>query len=211
MARPEQVHVVENGFDDVGLRQLSLAAVPPVTATPEAAGRTLVYAGKFRENASPMPLLRAVAELEAQGEACRVVHVGAPSAEVEEQARAHGYRLEARGLVPYLETLSLLRASDVGIVYSEGHPFEATTKIYDYIAVGKPILGIGVHPEGGIHDILKRYGAYRICPNEPEAIASALRDLLHLPATPEPIEPPAAFGRRHQTQCLAEILEQVIH
>ncbi len=202
---PEQIHVVENGFDDHVLTQL-----PPAGSLPGGPVRTVVYAGKFRENASPLPLLQALKELEGQGEAFRFMHLGVPASELQDAARAQGMPVEERGLLPYLEALRLLRASDIGIVYSEGHPFEATTKVYDYIAVGKPILGIGVHPDGGIHEILKRYGAYRICPNEPRAIASALRDLLAASPSTASGTPSAAFGRRYQTKRLAEILEQII-
>lgn len=203
------VHVVENGFDDAALEALLL--VPPSPTLPEAAPEdwSFVYAGKYYEKASPLPLLRALkaaSHPEAKG---RLVHVGVPNAQFQAQAVQEALPLVSLGPRSYAESLACIREADVGVILSEGHLFEATTKVYDYIALEKPILGVGVGEGSGIHEILKRYGRYRLCPNDPGAVSLALRGLKALAQEPLATDHAATFGRRFQAKRLAEILEQV--
>lgn len=202
--RSVPVHVVENGFDDAALEGL------PAASPARASQRTFVYTGKLYEKASPIPLLRALKEVSESGAASRLLHLGEPSEDAQAQARDEDLPLVALGQRSYAESLQAIRDAEVAVILSEGHRFEATTKVYDYIALGKPILGVGVSEGSGIHEILERYGRYRLCPNQPEALVRAVRDMEPIGREPLGNALPLTFGRRFQAKRLAEILEQVI-
>jgi hypothetical protein len=202
------VHVIENGFDD---RAFVSGSYRAHGSTSEAL--SLVYAGKFYDNAHPLQLLRALARHAEFGlPPGQLVHVGQMPEAIAQAARAEHLPLVSEGMKPYVETIATIDRQDIGVILSGGHPFEVTTKIYDYIALSKPILGIGVAPGGGAHAVLQRYGNYQLCENETEAIAISLQRLL----AERPSHPPLSeavrrsFGRRHQAKELAALLDRLL-
>ena len=62
-----------------------------------------------------------------------------------------------KGFLPYKEALQYIKGSDLCLIIGGGHPYEPTTKIYDYIALNKPILCINDIEYGYLHDTLKNY------------------------------------------------------
>jgi len=59
----------------------------------------------------------------------------------------------------YIETLSFIKSADLCVLFTGGHQFESTTKIFDYLAFNKPILLIteGEKETGSLSDIMSRY------------------------------------------------------
>ena len=120
----------------------------------------------------------------------------------------------SRGRVPFDESLRLMRGSDVNVVLqtiSEGQDVIAG-KTFEYLAAGKPILGV-VAERGGDAWLLGRIGGTQLAPyDQPERIAAAiqasLRDFEAGARGPER-ERLAAFERERLTGTLAELLDQV--
>ena len=44
------------------------------------------------------------------------------------------------GLKTYEESINIINQCDYGLIFSYGHPFESTTKVFDYIGLRKPFL-----------------------------------------------------------------------
>jgi len=130
---------------------------------------TIIYAGTFYEDRSPVNFLKAL-----QKEEYIVLnHIGKPSEYLANSANVNEF-----GMRPYSEMLGLIKKSNVGLIITSGEPFESTTKIYDYIALQKPILVVtsGKLYSGAINQDLKNYPAVW-CKNDEESIRKAFKEL----------------------------------
>jgi glycosyltransferase involved in cell wall biosynthesis len=107
---------------------------------------TLTHTGTIYLKRSAESLLRGLSELIHDGriprERVRVNLVGLTPAVVRERVT----QLDLDDVVTvidfmnYQECVRLLRRSDVLLLFAQGQPLQIPTKLYDYIAVGKPIL-----------------------------------------------------------------------
>jgi len=119
-----------------------------------------------------------------------------------------------RGRVPFDESLRLMRGSDVNVVLqtiSEGQDVIAG-KTFEYLAAGKPILGV-VSEHGGDAWLLRQIGGSHLAPyDHPERIAAAIqasvRDFERGARGPER-ERLSAFERPRLAGTLAELLDEV--
>ncbi|MGB9859403.1 MAG: glycosyltransferase [Moorellaceae bacterium] len=207
------VYVIENGFDDTALEKI-INLPQPDFIEKRKNGFYLVYAGKFLNGyRDPLNLLRTLKAYEQYNiPKSELVYVGPSSIEIKRILHKEKYPLIEMGPRDYLDTIRLIKVCDIGVVISTGALFEATTKVYDYIALNKPILAIGAPAGGGIQSILHRYGRYEICENREDDIARAIKVLLdkksfYPPLTEEKLR---QFGRKYQAMKLAEILYQVV-
>jgi glycosyltransferase involved in cell wall biosynthesis len=123
--------------------------------------------------------------------------------------------VSSRGLVSFEDSLRLMRGSDVNVVLqtiSEGQDVIAG-KTFEYLAAGKPILGI-VSEQGGDAWLLRQVGGTHFARHDdPQqiaaAIATCLRDFERGARGPER-QRLAAFERKHLTGTLAQLLDQVL-
>jgi glycosyltransferase involved in cell wall biosynthesis len=145
--------VVPNGFD----------AVPASIAPPATGAVEIVHAGEIYGSRSLVPLLRAVERL---GErypqrAIRVTTYGAlPTAEWQRIREAGLERfIEERPRIPFAALfVELQRAHALLAVVSDHMTYSTPYKIYDYMATGRPILGLA--PTGAaLFDLLTDSGA----------------------------------------------------
>ncbi len=92
---------------------------------------------------------------------------------------SHG-NFNVTGAVPYQEALNRISNADTGIIFTGGQPFESTTKIFDYIGLGKNILIItdGKIKSGSIHNITKNYPHVFWSENNLENISEAIENIL---------------------------------
>ncbi len=122
--------------------------------------------------------------------------------------------VSTRGPVSFGDSLRLMRGSDVNVVLqtiSEGQDVIAG-KTFEYLAAGKPVLGV-VSENGGDAWLLERVGGAHLARyDDPERIAAAIRacvqDVERGAPGPDP-ERLAAFDRRRLTATLAELLDEV--
>jgi glycosyltransferase involved in cell wall biosynthesis len=175
---------------------------------------TLVHTGRMAVSGStPKPLLDALELADDLGDRLDVVLAGPLS----EDERGLIARAEERGLVRWVgalereRTLALQRAADALLVVTEGSTRKsvATGKLFEYLAATKPILVLGEETEAA--RIVLEVGAGRATSAiDPEAIATALRELVHDPSpapAPEAIE---RYGFPAVAARLAGLVDEVV-
>ena len=174
----EKNFVVPNGFDAVP------AGLPP----PVGAAIEIVHAGEIYGSRSLVPLLRAIREL-GQRHRARPIHLttyGAlPSAE-SQRIREAGLEsfIEVRPRIPFASLFAQLQRAHVLLaVVSDHMSYSTPYKIYDYMAAGRPILGLAPR-DAALHELLAESGA-GVCvePQEIDAIEQALERMLFGPVT----------------------------
>jgi glycosyltransferase involved in cell wall biosynthesis len=87
--------------------------------------------------------------------------------------------------------------------------FALTSKIFEYVAVGKPIVNIE-DENGEAARLISRYGIGSTVRSDPREIAIFLKGLLRVPLTIEGISDVSHFSRERQTEKLAMFLNAVI-
>ena len=115
--------VVPNGFDDeafAGDRELRSPERRPVVAV----------AGRIYPSHDPSKLLSVLAQ-----RGLRFVHVGPSDDRVEQ-----GDLVSGTGWLALPALATLLQTVDLGVVFTNGDPFESTTKVFDYVGANLEIL-----------------------------------------------------------------------
>ncbi|HTU65789.1 MAG TPA: glycosyltransferase [Steroidobacteraceae bacterium] len=175
-APPARNFVIPNGFDPVETR-----ASPPASGPIE-----IVHAGEIYTGRSLVPVLRAARELSTR-HPDRPVHVTTygdlPPPEVERIRDANlGAFLTVLPRIPFAELFARLQRAHVLLAVVGDHMLYSTPyKVYDYMAAGRPILGLA--PRGAaLFGMLAESGA-GICeqPGDDAGIERALEKLLFAP------------------------------
>ena len=146
----------------------------------------LVYTGRFYDGIrTPVPLLRALAQLNVRDPLAGVLEisfVGPHVQQYERDAAALGVDslVRFRGRIPPAEAARAVADADVLLVIdapSDGPSVFLPSKLIDYLPFRKPILGV-TPQSGAAADLLRRLGCPVAPPHDVEAIASALADLV---------------------------------
>ena len=104
-------------------------------------------------------------------------HAGRP------QKYQHSYlqddAFNALGMLSQKEMYAELAKAEIGVVFTIDVPFESTTKIYDYLALGKKILIVtqGEPHTGVLKRELENYPMYRWVRNNKEEIIQGIEEL----------------------------------
>jgi glycosyltransferase involved in cell wall biosynthesis len=175
-----EVATITNGFDPEEHVQgdsrpsLDAAAPAPDRHTLLHAGR-MAYAGR-----SPRPLLAALAADPDLAARIEVLFAG-PLSAAEREAIEDAPSARVVGSLGRAQVLALEAASDSLLVLTSGRRRgEATQKVFEYLAAGKPIVVIGEDTEAA--RIVEGAGGGIVAPAEdPAAIAVALRRLVDAP------------------------------
>jgi glycosyltransferase involved in cell wall biosynthesis len=175
---PEKIHVVCNGVDvDV------FTPVPPDPLVRARLGagddETLVlYAGAHGISHGLESVAAAAAKLADTGVTFAFVGEGAAKRRVEARVVELGVaNLTMLPGVPRHEVPGLLGAADICLVPLRDVPLFATfipSKIFEYLAAGKAVVG---SVRGEAADILRAAGAVVVEPEDPAALADAIKDL----------------------------------
>jgi glycosyltransferase involved in cell wall biosynthesis len=192
---------IPNGFDPEDYQD----------ATPDPrAANALLYAGKFKTGEmyrNPASLFLALAMLKGEGLSLPFIHVGRVEEKVVAAAATAGLPSEATkwlGPQPLRATIGLIKGSKVGVVIGGGQRSEQTTKVFDYMACGIPILAI-VNPESSVAAVLKSYPLATIVSNDSAEIAGGIRRLLALNPSVESSNPDE-YSRPSQAARLAALI-----
>ena len=136
------VDVIPNGFDE--------ADFPDSVPAPRPEAFTLAYVGNFLGQQDPAALWRALARLRASGDlpALRLRLVGNVDPAVAASIDAHrlGPVTERVPYVPHADAVAEMRAASVlllAINRVEGAEAIVTGKLFEYVASGRPVLGVG--------------------------------------------------------------------
>ncbi|HEY6125005.1 MAG TPA: glycosyltransferase, partial [Steroidobacteraceae bacterium] len=165
--------VIPNGFDAV-----AAAGAPPADGALK-----IVHAGEIYGSRSLVPLLRAVQDLSVRRPE-RAIHVttyGAlPPAEWQ-RIRDAGLELfiDVQPRIPFAALFAELQRAHVLLaVVSDHMTYSTPYKIYDYMAAGRPILGLAPH-DAALHELLADSGAGQcVDPTDIDGIGQALEKIL---------------------------------
>lgn len=165
---------------------------------------TLLHAGSLYGQRSPVPLLRALAAAMAKGtlrrDAFRLRLIGASALESDTAAAVHALGLE--GVVesiPRLPRRAILEAMGSAtalLALQPGTTVSIPGKLYEYLAIGKPILALC--EEGDSADLVRSSGiGVAVTSNETSAIEAGIERILELVKLPlDPPHPDLYDGRR---------------
>jgi glycosyltransferase involved in cell wall biosynthesis len=165
--------VVPNGFDAV-----------PAANSPASNGRVdIVHAGEIYGSRSLVSLLRAAERLSAL-HPDRPIHVttyGALPAAEQQRIRAAGLArfIEDKPRIPFAALfVELQRAHVLLAVVSDHMTYSTPYKVYDYMAAGRPILGLAPR-DAALFELLADSGAGScVEPDDVDAIEQALEKIL---------------------------------
>lgn len=168
---------IENGFDPDDFIEL------PEVNLQKYKGFKIVYTGKFGEFRNPIPFLEALKEYNYQNNAQKIYffHIGKKEEIINDFLKSNPslrqYIIQT-GFVPYDKALGYIKAADASLIITGDHPYEPTTKVYDYIALEKPILCISNIKEGYLYNLMQKYPLSIYEKNENRSIIKALLKLM---------------------------------
>jgi len=147
-------YVIPNGFEAVS------GDLPPAPADGPI---EIVHAGEIFKGRSLMPVLEAAAHLAMRfpQRPVRVTTFGGLPANEQQRIRAAGLEkyLEVRPRIPFKDLVAELRRAHLLLAIVGDHMVYSTPyKVYDYMAVGRPILGIAP-PGAALFELLADSGA----------------------------------------------------
>lgn len=166
--------VVYNGYDDAVLKDLT----PQYTSKDHF---TIGYFGKlmYYNKDYTKQLFYAIEELNAVGHKVRLVHIGPENPIIQNffsQEKLNQIQwYKCTGLMNYREGMEILAGCDacaLEYVYPEG----PGTKIFDYICLNKPVIGI-TKPGISLEKLLKRFEHAYICHSKND-VRNAISDLI---------------------------------
>jgi glycosyltransferase involved in cell wall biosynthesis len=207
-----RIQHISNGYDAEKLTGLFDLA-------PDPAQFQIMHAGMLSENRSAVPFLKGLRQFidrtPGSQEKCRVVFLGPREDENEITARSLGLEsvVEFRDSVSHRETLKTERTSHILLLIN---PYREIVlgKLYEYIGVCRPVLGL--LPEGeGTELIASLNRGESAPPDEPELIAAKLGVLFgkysegNLDSSYN-LEPVPQFSRENLAAELAGFLDSLI-
>lgn len=194
------------GFDD-------RTVLPPRAV--KAGPLRVVHAGNlYAGRRDPTPLIEAVAGLAAEGRIdamrLRLVFIGPGLEPVAEAAERLGALdlVELTGQLPHAEALSELEHADALLLVQWRNDATATEvpgKLFEYLALRKPVIALGASPEGEVAGIIAATGAGRVV-NSVAECREALEALVE-GGLPGPAE--VALGPYGQSR-MAEAFERIV-
>lgn len=208
---PDEVAVVHNGFDAE-----DFAAEAPAVQTE---AFTLTHVGSLYDSRNPEALWAAIRRLRDQGGLARfrVRLIG----RVGEATTASIAREGLEGLVtaepyaPHDEAVAAMRAATMLLLTIEPFAAEAgmiTGKLYEYLAAGRPVLGLGPATGDAARLLAETRGGRMLARDDADGLVEALArayadwEAGRMPAGAVP-EAIAAYSREAQTGRLSEVLD----
>jgi glycosyltransferase involved in cell wall biosynthesis len=217
---PEIKHkslMIPNGFDP-GTIALSPGQAA-VSKAVDVQGYELYHFGSVYGKRTPRILLQAILELQREialtPEQLRLRFVGAWES-TDQDCNRFAVELESRGFlrreppVSHENCLHQMRDAHVLLVVQPESPLQVPGKIYEYIAMGRPLLLIG--GEGATANLVQRYHLGASCPNSIGEVKRLLRGIVEGTETiPAPDQAQVKrFDYRSLTGELAVVLDAVV-
>ena len=203
------VHVVHNGVDEA-----DLAAAEGVAVRDDAF--VLAHVGSLYATRNPEALWAAVRRLRERGEAERLVVrlVGRVDDAVRRSAEASGAPVE---VVPYVAHDRAVREmARAALLLLSVEPFEAdrgmvTGKLYEYLAAGRPVVGVGPVAGDAAALLAETGGGAMHARDDIDGLARAVRQhhdawAEGAPRAGAPWAAVAPYTRRAQTARLADVI-----
>ena len=208
-----EVATITNGFDpdEHGGGAPAAAALGPPAPSPDR--HTLLHAGRMAyAGRSPAPLLDALERAPDLRRRLEVLFAGPLSEQERVLIERPGLEGAARavGSLDRGRTLALESASDSLLVLTTGHRRgEATQKVFEYLAAGKPVLVLGEDTEAA--RIVGEAAAGIVAPaDDPDAIVTALWRLVDGGAPAAAAGAVERYSYARLAEAMAEEVERVI-
>ena len=201
---------VTNGFDD-----------EVMTVQPEKQnGFTLVHAGGITTNRFYREFFAGLQEFledPAKGKVTRLVLVGKVNQEIvsEIQKYISVENLQITGYLPHVKALAMMKSAAVNLIFLEklaNYQGHIPGKIFEYIAVQRPVLGAG-DPEGDTAKIIRQSGCgnvYAAATNWHKIINDAYAGWQNQKEPKIDLEYINQFHRRQLTAKLAEFFGEIL-
>ena len=202
---------ITNGFDEWitgGLAETQ----SPVSVD----GLELWHFGTVYGRRDPVALLTAVDELTTQEHArlkIRLRFVGRWLV-TNPESNALALRLEERGVLtrtphlPHEECLHLMHTAPVLLVLQPASPLQIPAKIYEYVAINRPLLVVG--GEGATAALVEHHGLGRCCPALVPELKRLLAQLLTSPLRAPSASARGSFHYRELTRHLAARFDDAV-
>jgi glycosyltransferase involved in cell wall biosynthesis len=202
--------VVSNGFDPAQF----VARLPEETAS---SGFNVTHSGALYYGRSLAAFLDAAERLCAANrdfaESFSLTLLGSLDASAQHELASRDVPVHFVGQVSHAESLAAMRSADLLLlVANTTSGAEATVpgKLFEYLAVGRPILGIAP-AESSTADVLKQTGGGWLAPaHDVAAIACALERAFMQRATAANPQKVARYSRRALTGELAAIFDELV-
>jgi glycosyltransferase involved in cell wall biosynthesis len=209
-----RLSVIPNGYDPADLPDSN-----SITCESARDVVTLGYAGSFQVGLDLRPLFQAIGQTLAtenpSGRRARFVMLGAFRPEEADLARRliADDALTIERFLPHREALACMASWDVLLVVADDGESSLAGKVYESLALRKPILVVA--PDSPATRLVAAAGAgVSAAPHETDGISTALRRALALALDPSfrgaPDEVLAKFDRRHQAQTWSELLGRLV-
>ena len=184
---------IPNGWDPAAAPD----EVPPPDAIRRSGVVTLVHTGALSGGwgRDPRPLLQALQIVRSESEITpvRLVHAGRLTTDDRELIDRFGAAgaVECLGVLPRAVALASQRAADALVLITSRNTSEATSKLYEYIAAGRPIVALAENNEAA-RIVRETNTGVTVAPDDVDAIADVLRrvasgDLAH-EYSPQPLQ-----------------------
>lgn len=208
-ARVETIAEVSNGYEPALLGQRGGSLHQPAKQ-----GLVVLHSGTLTVTRPLGPLLRVLAR-EPFRSGFRLVLHGHLAPEIEGELAAAAGSCDVDVLPPssWREAIAQIRSSDITLItqsHDAGDRTAVAAKVYEYLALGKPVLCIS--SGGATEALLRRIGADRYCArlDDEASIITALERLLREPLPPPlPAEKLAPYDRRKLAARMATTLDGV--
>lgn len=193
-----RIEIIDNGYDEsvVGKYETSCCGGEN--------RKKIVYAGKFY----PGVLSEIFLNVLGKDENINRFSFDYMGPEKEKVSRFDRGNFNVTSSVAYPEAVSRIAASDIGIIFTGGKPFESTTKIFDYIGLERTILVVteGEPCTGTIQEISKDYPNIFWSRNDEESIQNALDRIYD--SVPKPYPDKVKFSRKEGLKKLIGLLHE---
>ena len=207
-ALKDRFRLIPNGFEPelVALRSRAAWSHRPLT---------ILHSGVLTANRPLTPLLKAL-DSDRLRSSFRLCLHGYLAPEVEDELNTAPSGVEVQVLPPsdWGEAIEHIAGADVTLVSqarAAGDDLNVVCKVYEYLAIGKPVLCLT--DGGGTETMLKRLGVGEFCArlDDQDAITSALLRLLEEPPPPPvAVEQIAPYDRARIARSMVDALGDVI-
>ncbi len=208
---------ITNGYDAADLPERPTREV----GGPHSGGLALrlAFMGRFYATTDPTSLFEGIARARAEGVEVTLDVVGpdAPAARATAESLGLGDAVRFLGYQPHARALEIVAEADVAVLTLaalDGTAGVYPGKVFEYLGMGMPVLLVGP-PEGVSAHLVREAGAGEVVrPDDPAAVADALRRLAEKTAagtlpTPEPAVL-SRFERRTLARELARELDEAV-
>lgn len=212
-AVPTRFVTLHNGYDEEDIAQFR-------GIKPDAGRLVITSLGNLFGGRDARPFLRSIHGLCEKGYVDRdkiaIQFIGAGSLEIEKEIIRLNFSDVAKVIPrkPQEEAFADLSKSHIALlVGSDMEQVAMTTKVYEYVGMGKPILALV--PPGQLKDFVSKYGGWCAGYDDENEIAEAIRDIWHkykfenmeIQVDTSSIK---QFERRNLTERLSELFDELI-